>query len=285
MVRARADLHTHSVCSDGSDSPAVLVRKAEKMGLGGIALTDHDTLKGLRDFMDAASRANLTGVPGVEISTEHDGKEVHLLGYYVPFDSEELLRRLESLSNARQVRFLKMVEKLRGIGIDVRQEEVDEVLQGVESPGRPHLAGLLVRKGVVRNSAEAFRHYLVEGKPAYVKKERLGTVEAIRLLRSAGAVPVIAHPLTIETANLREFLEHLQKYGAVGVETEYDYASWGTAGSPEDVRKAVQGLGFIETGGSDYHGDMAAAKLGSATVEIGTIKRLKQATRIVLSEG
>ncbi|MFW9944353.1 MAG: PHP domain-containing protein, partial [Candidatus Sifarchaeia archaeon] len=201
MVRARADLHTHSAYSDGSDAPAVLVKKAEEIGLGGLALTDHDTLKGLEDFMDAALRANLTGVPGVEISTEHDGKEVHVLGYFVPFESEELRNRLEPLSNARQVRFLKMVEKLREIRIDVKQEEVDYVLRGVESPGRPHLAELLVRKGVVRNSAEAFKQYLVEGKPAYVKKERLGTVEAINLLRSVGAVPVIAHPLSIETSN------------------------------------------------------------------------------------
>ncbi|UCH05763.1 MAG: PHP domain-containing protein [Candidatus Thorarchaeota archaeon] len=284
-MKARADLHTHSAYSDGSDTPAVLVRKAEEMELGGIALTDHDTLMGLKDFMDAASRANLIGVPGVEISTEHDGKEVHLLGYFVPFGSEELSKRLEPLSNGRLVRFLKMVEKLRKIGIDVRQDEVDNVLRGVESPGRPHLAGLLVRKGVVRNSAEAFQQYLVEGKPAYVKKDRLGTVEAIRLLRSAGAVPVIAHPMAIETSNLREFLKQLQKSGAVGVEIEYDYAPWGTAGSPEDVRKAVQGLGFIETGGSDYHGNTAAARLGSATVEIKTIEKLREAAELILSEG
>lgn len=285
MAQARADLHTHSAYSDGNDAPAVLVRKAEEMGLGGIALTDHDTLEGLKDFMDATSRSNLTGVPGVEISTEHDGKEVHILGYFVPFESEELRNRLEPLSNARQVRFLKMAEKLRETGIDVRQDEIDDVLQGVESPGRPHLAELLVRKGVVRNSAEAFKQYLVEGKPAYVKKDRLGTVEAIKLLRSAGAVPVIAHPLSIETSNLREFLRHLQKSGAVGVETEYDYVPWGTAGDPEDVRKAVQGLGFIKTGGSDYHGDMALAKLGAVTVEIGTIEKLRKAAELVLSEG
>jgi predicted metal-dependent phosphoesterase TrpH len=178
-----------------------------------------------------------------------------------------------------------MVEKLREIGIDVRQEEVDEVLRGVESPGRPHLAELLVRKGVVRDSAEAFMHYLVEGKPAYVKKERLGTMEAIKLLRSVGAVPVIAHPLSIETSNLREFLGSLQKSGAVGVETEYDYTPWGTAGSPEGVRTAIQGLGFIETGGSDYHGDIALAELGSATVEIETIEGLRKAAELILSEG
>ena len=285
MVRARADLHTHSAYSDGSDAPAVLVKKAEEMGLGGLALTDHDTLKGLKEFMDAALHASLIGVPGVEISTEHDGKEVHVLGYFVPFESEELQKKLEPLSNARQVRFLKMVEKLQEIAIDVRQEEVDDVLRGVESPGRPHLAELLVRKGVVRNSAEAFKQYLVEGRPAYVKKERLGTVEAIKLLRSVGGVPVIAHPLSIETSNLREFLGHLQMAGALGVETEYDYTPWGTAGSPKDVRTAIQGLGFIETGGSDYHGDIALAELASATVEIGRIEELRKAAELVLSEG
>ncbi len=285
MVKARADLHTHSAYSDGSDAPAMIVTKAEEMGLGGLALTDHDTLEGLKEFIDAASSADMTGVPGVEISTEHDGKEVHILGYFVPFESAELRTRLDPLSSARHVRFLKMVEKLREIGVDVRQEEVDNALRGVESPGRPHLAELLVRKGVVRSSVEAFKEYLVEGKPAYVKKERLGTVEAIRLLRSAGAVPVIAHPLSIETSDLRGFLRHLQRSGAIGVETEYDYAPWGTPGNPETVRTAIQGLGFIETGGSDYHGNTALAKLGATTAEVRTIEELRKAAELVLSEG
>ena len=143
MVKVRADLHTHSAYSDGSDTPAVLVRKAKEMGLGGLALTDHDTVEGLSEFMDAASSANLIGVPGVEISTEQDDMEVHVLGYFVPLESKELRSRLETLSTAREVRFPKMIEKLRELGIDVKQEEVDEVLQGVESPGRPHLAGFL----------------------------------------------------------------------------------------------------------------------------------------------
>ncbi|MHA2431794.1 MAG: PHP domain-containing protein [Candidatus Thorarchaeota archaeon] len=285
MVRDRADLHTHSEYSDGSDTPAVLVRKAEEIGLGGIALTDHDTLEGLKDFMDAASTANLTRVPGVEISTEHDGKEVHVLGYFVPFESEELRNRLETLSTAREVRFPKMVEKLRELGIDVRQEGVDEVLQGVESPGRPHLARLLVRMGVVKDSTEAFRLYLGDGKPAYVRKDRLGTVETVKLLRSVGAVPVIAHPLTIETSNLGGFLRHLQESGAVGVEVEYDYAPVGVVGGPENVRTAIQSLGFIETGGSDYHGDIAMARLGAATVDVGVIERLRRAAELILSEG
>ncbi|MFX1263774.1 MAG: PHP domain-containing protein [Promethearchaeota archaeon] len=285
MVRARADLHTHSAYSDGSDTPAVLVRKAEEMELGGIALTDHDTIEGLKDFMDAASGANLIGVPGVEISTEEDDKEVHVLGYFVPLNSEKLRDRLETLSTAREVRFPKMVEKLRKLGIEVRQKEVDEVLQGVESPGRPHLARLLVRMGAVKDTTEAFRLYLGNGKPAYVKKERMGTVEAIRLLRSVGGVPVIAHPLTIETPDLRGFIEKLQKAGAVGVEVEYDYVTVGIAGTPEDVRATIQGLGFIETGGSDYHGDIAMARLGAATVDVETIERLRKAAELIVSEG
>jgi predicted metal-dependent phosphoesterase TrpH len=261
------------------------VRKAEEIGLGGLALTDHDTLEGLRDFRDAVAGTNLIGVPGVEISTEEDGMEVHVLGYFVPLESKELHNRLQTLSTAREVRFPKMVEKLRELGIEVKQEEVDEMLQGVESPGRPHLARLLVRMGIVEDTTEAFRLYLGDGKPAYVKKERMGTIEAIRLLKSVGAAPVIAHPLTIETSDLRGFLELLQRSGAVGVEVEYDYVPVGIAGGPEDVRAAIQGLGFIETGGSDYHGDIAMARLGSATVEIGIIEKLRETAESMLSEG
>lgn len=286
MVKARADLHTHSVLSDGSDTPTTLLRMAEELQLGGIALTDHDTVKGLREFMDADASRDLQRVPGLEMSADYNGKEVHILGYFVPLDSDELNERLENLRTRREAKFSRMVQRLRNLGIDVKQNELDEVLQGVESPARPHLARVLVEKGIVSSTAEAFEVYLGEGKPAYVKKERPSASEIIAFLRSIGAVPVVAHPLTIGVADLRALLKLLKHWGIVGVEVEYDYTPVGTLGGSKDVRAAARGLGLIETGGSDYHGtSVVMADLGTTTVSVEVIERLRKAAKVILSEG
>ncbi|MFW9799771.1 MAG: phosphatase, partial [Candidatus Thorarchaeota archaeon] len=172
------------------------------------------------------------------------------------------------------------------LGIDVKQNELDEVLQGVESPARPHLARVLVEKGIVSSTAEAFEVYLGEGKPAYVKKERPSASEIIAFLRSIGAVPVVAHPLTIGVADLRALLKLLKHWGIVGVEVEYDYTPVGTLGGSKDVRAAARGLGLIETGGSDYHGtSVVMADLGTTTVSVEVIERLRKAAKVILSEG
>ncbi len=285
MVRARADLHTHSVLSDGSDTPTTLLRMAEELQLGGIALTDHDTVKGLREFMDADASPDLERVPGLEMSADYDGKEVHILGYFVPLDSDELNERLENLRTRREAKFSRTVQRLRDLGIDVKQNELDEVLQGVESPARPHLARVLVEKGIVSSTTEAFEVYLGEGKPAYVKKERPSANEVIAFLRSIGAVPVVAHPLTIGVANLRAFLKLLKRWGVVGVEVEYDYGPVGIVRGSKDVQAAAHGLGLIETGGSDYHGtSVVMADLGTNTVSVEVIERLRKAAKVILSE-
>ncbi len=277
MARARADLHTHSVLSDGNDSPTQLVRLADELRLGGIALTDHDTIAGLREFMEAKVTSDLLRVPGLELSADYEGQEVHILGYFVPLESTILDSRLQDLRNRRQGKFSKMVEKLHGLGIELQQGELNEILTGVESPGRPHLASLLVRKGIVKNTEEAFELYLGEGKPAFVEKKRMHAFKAIDLLKSVGAVPVVAHPLTVKVADLREFLQDLANAGVRGVEVEYDYRPVGFETSLDELMRITRELGLIETGGSDYHGNSWMSGLGSTTVPVETIEILRAA--------
>ncbi len=276
MVRVRADLHTHSTTSDGSDSPTELVRKAVGMKLGGIALTDHDSLDGVKEFVDAEASDELIRVPGIEISSEYDAKEVHLLGYFVPSSSKALNDRLEYLRVARHNRLPKMIQKLNELGLDVSMDELSEDLKGVSSPGRPHVAQLLIKKGFVKTTHEAFQKYLAYDKPAYVKKERMQVFEGIDLLRSVRAVPVLAHPLTVKVQDLRSLIETLMSAGLLGIEVDYDYAFMGMNSSADDVRKIIQGLDILHTGGSDYHGTIHYTELGSVTVPIGVIDRLER---------
>ena len=275
-MRARADLHIHSSFSDGTDTPTELVRKAEEMKLGGIALTDHDTISGLKEFFEVDASPDLIRVPGLEISTEFKGQEVHVLGYYIPLNSDAMDIKLQELQQARIDRFPKMIEKLRELGIEIEQYRIDRLLRDTESPGRPHLAALLVELGIVEDTTQAFRLYLDENKSVYVKKRRMETYEAIGFLRRVGAVPVIAHPLAIGTPNLAAFMREMVNAGALGVEVEYDYADMGIAQSSHVVRQAIDGLGLIETGGSDYHGEKWKHRIGQRTVPVEVIGRLRE---------
>ncbi|MFX0056489.1 MAG: PHP domain-containing protein [Candidatus Hermodarchaeota archaeon] len=285
MARALADLHTHSSISDGTDSPTDLVRLADEMKLGGIALTDHDTIMGLREFMEARATPDLQRVPGLELSADYQNQEVHILGYFIPLESKTLDAKLGDLRNRRRYKFSKMIDKLHNLGIELEHDEVETALQGVESPGRPHLAALLVKKGIVVSIDEAFDLYLGEGKPAFVEKKRMHVFKAIDLIRSVRAVPVVAHPLTVEVPDLGEFLRDLEKSGILGVEVDYDYHSARTDVNLEELRKITRELGLIETGGSDYHGDSWMGALGSVTVPVRTIEILRNAADDMNTQG
>jgi len=278
MVRALADLHVHSNHSDGIYSPKQLVEMAIELGLGGIALTDHDTIAGDIELLAHCDERDLVCIPGVEISTEYLGYELHLLGYFVPSDSSELEETLTAFREERNTRFPKMVQRLRDLGFAIPESDVEEVMRTAASPGRPHLARILVEMGVVTSIDEAFTQYLAEGKPAYVKRKRPDITEGIRILREAGAVPVLAHPLYYTGGNLRSLLTELKSSGLLGVEVVYNYER---NSNPEDdtrqVQNAAQGLGLIETGGTDFHGDNTHSELGSMTVSIEVINQLRQA--------
>lgn len=276
-MRARADLHVHSNLSDGVHSPSELLALASNLNLGGVALTDHDTIDGLVEFMNAEVHGCPIRIPGVEISTEYKGVEAHLLGYFVPTQAPKLVKRLKTLEESRRKRFPKMRSRLESEGIRLSDDDIDQMLQGVKAPGRPHMAKLLIQRGYVKDIEEAFHKYLGKGKPGYVKKERADIGEAISLLRSEGAVPVLAHPLTMRLPDLRSTLIKLRELGLLGVESEYDYQHLHLNVKPGEVRAIAEGLGLIETAGSDYHGDGAHRNLGSVTVPIHVVDNLRKA--------
>ncbi len=277
-MKALADLHVHSDCSDGLNSPQELVELAERQELGGIALTDHDTLSGVHEFLEVPISSNLQRVPGVEVSTKYLDHEVHLLGYFVPFGESPIELSLRTLRESRQTRFPKMVKKLRDLGIVVDESEIQRVMKEVASPGRPHLARILIDSGVVSDIREAFTKYLASGKPAFVDREKIELIEAIGLLRESGAVPVIAHPLLIEDIDLEEFLRKLKPHGLEGVEVNYGYRKSELMDAIDGLRKMTEDLGLIVTGGSDSHGDEGHSELGSVGVPVETIDILRKAS-------
>jgi len=247
------DLHTHSTASDGTYSPQDLVKLAKEVGLFALALTDHDTLKGLETALKAANTLGVNFVCGVEISVKFEGKgHFHLLGYFKSPEVPELQSVLEKLQEARAKRNEKMVEKLRELGVDISMDELREFAEG--EIGRPHIAKLLVEKGVVKSFEEAFDRYLKKGAPAYVPKALLSPEEAISLVLKAGGVPVLAHPVTLKLDyySLKAYIKELKDRGLVGIEAYYTEH---TEEFTQEVIKYAKEFGLITTGGSDFHGE------------------------------
>jgi predicted metal-dependent phosphoesterase TrpH len=246
------DLHTHSTASDGTFEPSELVILAKNTGLKALALTDHDTTEGLKSAYETALEIGLPFVCGVEISVKFSGPgHFHLLGYFLKPEVPELKDTLERLQKARDERNKKMVEKLQALGISISMEELREMAKG--EIGRPHIANLLVKKGVVKSFEEAFEKYLKKGAPAYVPKALLSPQEAIELVLKAKGIPVLAHPVTLKLnyLELKNYLKELKDFGLMGIEVYY------TEHSPEFTKVLLEyakEFGFLVTGGSDFHG-------------------------------
>ncbi|MHA1420647.1 MAG: PHP domain-containing protein [Candidatus Thorarchaeota archaeon] len=283
-MKALADLHVHSDRSDGLHSPQELVSFAEMMNLGGIALTDHDTLDGIREFMEVPTSTKIQRIPGVEVSTKYQDHEVHILGYFVTSGDSPIKQRLKAIRDSRHTRFPKMARKLRDLGIEIDESEVQRILRKVESPGRPHLARILIDNGAVEDIREAFTKYLATGKPGYVGREKIEIAEAIGLLRKSGAVPVLAHPLLIENIDLKRFVQELKTLGVEGVEVNYGYRKSSLMDRVDYVRELTVNLGLIATGGSDYHGDDGHYELGSIGAPVEIIDRLRKASERIRKE-
>jgi predicted metal-dependent phosphoesterase TrpH len=264
----RADLHLHSTHSDGLYTPAQLVELARRSGLGTIALTDHDTLGGIEPARAAAVRSGVDVIAGVEVTAEHRGKELHLLGYFVRPDDGPLASALERLRAHRTDRFRDMVERLRGFGIYLSAEELPN---GNGALGRRHLAHLLVEKRRAGTVQEAFARYLRDDGRVAVPKLRLPVAEAIALVRGAGGVAAWAHPPYHD--GTREALAELQRLGLHAVEAYYP------SHKPSRVRQLREwaaGLGLAVTGGSDCHGPGQPRRtVGACTVSRQELDRLR----------
>ncbi|MFE1845441.1 PHP domain-containing protein [Streptomyces sp. NPDC059515] len=256
----RIDLHTHSTASDGTDSPADLVRKAAAVGLDVIALTDHDTTRGHAEAL-AALPEGLTLVTGAELSCRLDGVSMHMLAYL--FDPEEprLLAERELVRDDRVPRAQGMIAKLNGLGAPVTWEQVQRIA-GDGSVGRPHIATALVELGVVPTVNDAFTlDWLADGGRAHMQKHETDPFEALRLVKGAGGVAVFAHPAaskrgrTVPEAAIAELAEA----GLDGIEVDHMDHDPDTRAQ---LRGLAQELGLLVTGSSDYHGSRKTCVLG-----------------------
>ena len=246
------DLHTHSTVSDGSDPPERIAELAAEAGCRAFALTDHDRLDGLDAAGARARQLGLDFVPGCELSCQVGRGAMHVLVYWLRPQPGPLQDELLRLQHARDRRNERMVARLGELGLPVTLDEV-RAESGGTGAGRPHVAAILMRKGVVTSIQEAFDVWLARGRPAYVEKERLAPAEALRLARASAAVPVLAHPLTLDQspAELGRTIAELAALGLEGVEAVYaPYSPEQRAGLTEVAARH----GLAVTGGSDHHG-------------------------------
>ncbi|WP_306327012.1 PHP domain-containing protein [Streptomyces venezuelae] len=261
----RIDLHTHSTASDGTDSPAELVRNAAAAGLDVVALTDHDTTRGHAEAIEALPEG-LTLVTGAELSCRVDGIGLHMLAYL--FDPEEpaLLAERELVRDDRVPRARAMVGKLQELGVPVTWEQVARIA-GDGSVGRPHVAEALVELGVVPDVSGAFTpEWLADGGRAYVGKHELDPVDAIRLVKAAGGVTVFAHPLAVKRGQVlpEASIARLAEAGLDGIEVDHMDHDEATRAR---LRGLAKELGLLTTGSSDYHGSRKTCRLGDYTTD------------------
>ncbi|MFE9041807.1 PHP domain-containing protein [Streptomyces sp. NPDC007818] len=261
----RIDLHSHSTASDGTDTPAELVRNAAAAGLDVVALTDHDTTRGHAEAI-AAAPEGLTVVPGAELSCRLDGIGLHMLAYL--FDPEEpaLLAERELVRDDRVPRARAMVGRLQELGVPVTWEQVARIA-GDGSVGRPHVAEALVELGVVPDVSGAFTaEWLADGGRAHVQKHELDPAEAIRLVKAAGGVTVFAHPAAVKRGRVvpESAIAALAAAGLDGIEVDH-------MDHDEPTRARLRGLakelGLLVTGSSDYHGSRKTCRLGEYTTD------------------
>ncbi|MEU7008157.1 PHP domain-containing protein [Streptomyces sp. NPDC046332] len=256
----RIDLHTHSTASDGTDTPAELVRNAAAAGLDVVALTDHDTTRGYADAI-AALPEGLTLVTGMELSCRVDGVGLHMLGYLFDPEEPELAAERELVRDDRVPRARAMVGRLQELGVPVTWEQVARIA-GDGSVGRPHVAEAMVELGVVRDVSGAFtQEWLADGGRAYVRKHELDPFEAIRLVKAAGGVTVFAHPAAVKRGEVvpESALARLAEAGLDGIEVDHMDHDEATRAR---LRGLAKELGLLATGSSDYHGSRKTCGLG-----------------------
>jgi len=259
MPKRFADLHIHTNFSDGRFSPAQVVDYSQRVGLSAISITDHDITESIRLAREAAGQYDMEIVPGIELSADDRGREVHILGYCFNKENSELQEKLRIFCDARLKRAQEMVEKLNELGLEI---EFDRVLAiaGPGSVGKPHVAQAMVERGYVNSAGQASREYLGSGRPAYVPKYKLVPREAIELIRRAGGIPVLAHPAL---SRVDELIPQMVSCGLMGLEV-YE------GSTDPSIINYYTGLarkyGLLITGGSDCH------QRGKDRIRMGSVK-------------
>lgn len=275
----RIDLHTHTTRSDGTETPAALVRLARRAGLDVVAITDHDTTAGWEEAAAAADDAGIELVRGMELSTRHGGRSVHLLAYLTDPADAELLAETERVVAGRRDRVPALLAKLTAAGVELTADDIERATPPGAVTGRPHIADALVARGVVTSRDAAFATILGPNGPGFVRRYATPLVEAIGLVARAGGVSVLAHPWARSSREVldRETLARLRDAGLTGVEVDHqDHDS--------DVRRELRALadqlGLVVMGSSDWHGaGKADHELGCNTTDPEQYARLKECAR------
>lgn len=272
MAAVDYDLHIHTTASDGKLSPAEVVQLAKRCGLSGIAITDHDTVSGLADpiLLKIAADDGMQVLSGIEINTDFEDEEVHILGYFINVTHPQLLKRLAEIKKARLDRTEKIINRLQAMHLDVSLDRVYEVA-GNGTVGRPHIAQVMIENGYAGTIKEAFEKYLVRGGPAYVPRYRLLPDEAIRLIKMAGGVSILAHPGLIKNQML---INKIVEMDVMGIEVFY----------PEHTEYQIHNLlnfahtnGLLITGGSDFHGtENSRNHIGGVGLDISLFQQFIQ---------
>lgn len=248
------DLHIHSTFSDGTCSPLEIVKLAKKLGLSAISITDHDTLSGIEETVAAAKVLKLEAISGIELSVRHNTTYMHMLGYFIDHNCQELNKKIKKLQDARDERNIQIIHKLNEQGIAIHIDEVKSVSK-IGQTGRPHIAQVLRSKGVVNSIDDAFTKYLKRGACAYVSRFVYSAGEAINMIKRGGGIAVLAHPAQLDPslAKLPKLLDDLVGLGLDGLEMYYPTHS---TKMRRRLKKISKKHDLIFSGGSDYHGDI-----------------------------
>ncbi|MBD0379331.1 PHP domain-containing protein [Paenibacillus sedimenti] len=277
-LRMQADLHTHTTASDGTQRPSENVRMAFKAGLGGVAITDHDTVSGIAEALDEGRKLGIEVVPGVEISTVARNQDIHVLGYFIDVNDALFLERLESLRETRDRRNEMIIERLQQLGLSITMDEVFQEVENVKTKGdtvgRPHIAAVLLNKGYVSSVSEAFERYLGKGAAAYANPPRIEPAMAIQWIHEAGGTAVLAHPGIYHDD---ELVEIIIGQGLDGIEVYH------SDHTPDDEARYVglaHRFGLLMTAGSDFHGERGGvvfhAPIGARTIGIDILSSLQK---------
>ncbi len=269
MNDKRIDLHMHSHFSDGVHAPSVLVDLAKWKGISAIALSDHDSLDGFPELETSARAAGVEVITGVELSCEHGGRDLHVLGYGVDPKSGPLQDSLRAFRASREQRGARIVELLREHGVHIEMHNV-LAKAGGGALGRPHIAEALLEAGYVGDHAEAFAKYIGEGGPAYVEKYKMSPAEAVQRIRAAGGLAFVAHPgyYLDDAGTFSTLLDH----GFDGVEVFHPYHRPAVI---ERLLGIARDRGLLISGGSDFHGFAGRDNLGEPPVSYALLERIR----------
>lgn len=266
-----ADLHLHTIFSDGTYTPQELIAQSAKCGLCAIAIVDHDTVEGIQPALEVAKTTDIEILSGIELTAEEEGLEIHILGYLIDFKAGGLIEKLAILKKNRIERIYKIVDKLKNLGINLNPQAVFDIAK-CGTPGRLHIARALLSEGKVASIFEAFQKYIGNKSPACVLGFRFSPKEAIKLIKEAGGIPVLAHPYSLNNDDL---IFRFIDYGLMGLEVYYPEHSQAMINFYLGLAKKHN---LLITGGSDCHGNAKPqVKIGTVKIPYELVEELKAA--------